>query len=280
MPELPEIETIRRSLKAAIAGRTVKTACTYSRGLRHPFQEEIGQKLAGFKVCRLKRRGKYLIFVNKGFSNNLVIHLGMSGRLVIVRGDAWEGPQKHDHFMMQLDSGDRVILNDSRRFGTLFLTQDIENHPAMACLGPEPLDEIFDGKKLQDLFKTTTRPLKTVLMDQRVIAGLGNIYASEALFYAGLSPFRPASSLTINEAEKLAYAIRQVLLGAIEAGGSSLRDYKKPDGEAGYFQHSFSVYDREGQRCPGCICEINKTGGIAKTSQSGRSTYYCATKQH
>jgi formamidopyrimidine-DNA glycosylase len=279
MPELPEVETVRTGLEKILAGRKIVRAKVFRSGLRNPFPEKLESTLAGFEVASVGRRAKYLVVSEKNGKPSLVIHLGMSGKITAVPSGEWPGPKKHDHFMMETDNGYVIVLNDPRRFGTVLLSDEPENHPSLKNLGPEPLDESFGAEELLSQLKKTKRPLKTALLDQRVVAGLGNIYICEALYISRLSPFKVSSTLTFEEAGRLVPAIRDVLLRAIEAGGSTLRDYARLDGESGYFQFSFSVYDKEGERCPGCTCDPDKTGGIRRTVQGGRSTFYCPVKQ-
>jgi formamidopyrimidine-DNA glycosylase len=204
----------------------------------------------------------------------------MSGRVSVENGSAGP-PGKHDHFALVLDDGVRVTLTDPRRFGLVVLVPrgDLESHRLFVTLGPEPLSRAFDGPALEKSFAGSTTSAKAALSDQRRIAGLGNIYVCEALFYAGLSPKRPAGTIRGRKATALAAAIKQVLRKAIARGGSSLRDYAQPSGELGYFQHHWAVYDREGKACPGCVCDVARTGGIRRIVQGGRSTFYCPRRQ-
>jgi len=203
----------------------------------------------------------------------------MSGRFRVFAPPA-PVPERHDHVILETDAGHSVRFNDPRRFGLMALARSdgLAVHPLLAGLGPEPLDEGFDGTALAARLAGRTGPIKAALLDQSVVAGIGNIYASEALFRAGLSPLRGAASVSGRRAERLARAIRQTLEEAIAAGGSSLRDHRQPSGELGYFQHSFAVYDREGQACPGCDCDP-AAGGIRRIVQAGRSTFYCKKRQ-
>jgi formamidopyrimidine-DNA glycosylase len=189
-------------------------------------------------------------------------------------------PERHDHVVLETDGGHSVRFNDPRRFGLMALTRTdaLAAHPLLAGLGPEPLEDGFDGAALAARLAGRRGPIKMALLDQSVVAGLGNIYASEALFRAGLSPLRGADGVIGRRADRLAQAIRLTLEEAIAAGGSSLRDHRQPSGELGYFQHSFAVYDREGQACPGCDCG-GKSGGIRRITQAGRSTFYCTKRQ-
>ena len=210
----------------------------------------------------------------------LIAHLGMSGRFRIFPGTA-PAMEPHDHVIFETERGDTIRFNDPRRFGFMDLvdTDGLASYPMLEKLGPEPLANEFNGPVLAGALKGRKAPVKAALLDQSVIAGLGNIYASEALFRAGLSPKRKAATVQGGRAEKLALAIRTVLTEAVAAGGSSLRDHRRPDGELGYFQHSFAVYGRDGEPCPGCVGDPPPGGGIRRITQSGRSTFYCAKKQ-
>ncbi len=190
-------------------------------------------------------------------------------------------PDKHDHVILTTDQGREVRFNDARRFGIMDLVSEagLASHPLLAGLGPEPLGNDFNGPELARRLAGKRSPIKAALLDQRVVAGLGNIYVCESLFFAGLSPRRKAYTVQGGRAERLAHAVREVLNRAIAAGGSSLRDYVQASGELGYFQHSWAVYGREGARCPGCDCDFAATGGVRRMVQSGRSTFYCALRQ-
>ncbi len=206
----------------------------------------------------------------------MLVHLGMSGRLLVGQQDG-QPPGTHDHVIFDLDDGGRVVFNDARRFGLMDLTDSAELHlhPLLRDIGPEPLDEAFTAKVLASRIGGRSSAIKIVLLDQTVVAGIGNIYASEALYRAGISPLRDASSLRPRDLDNLVAAIKGVLTEAIAAGGSSLRDHRRPNGELGYFQHGFKVYDRAGEPCPDCTCR----SGIERLVQGGRSTFYCAKKQ-
>jgi formamidopyrimidine-DNA glycosylase len=227
----------------------------------------------------VRRRAKYiLLHLDDGAV--LIAHLGMSGRMVI----AAERPESfgaHDHVVLETDLGTVVTFNDARRFGLMDLTtqEALAEHPLLRSIGPEPLGNEFSGPVLAERLAGKMTSIKAALLDQRVVAGLGNIYVSEALFLSRLSPTRIASTVVGARAERLASAIREVLGRAIEAGGSTLRDHRQASGELGYFQHQFTVYDREGQPCPGCDCDMAETGGIRRIVQAGRSTFYCPRRQ-
>lgn len=278
MPELPEVETVRRGLLPVMEGRAILAAQVNRPDLRWPLPDRMAERLTGQRVLGLRRRSKYILADLSG-GETLLIHLGMSGRMLV--SGAMLGsfhhdhptPQKHDHVVLEMEGGARVTFNDARRFGAMDLmpTATAESHPLLAALGPEPLGNGFDGEYLADALHGRRTPIKAALLDQHLIAGLGNIYVCETLFRAGIAPDRLAGSLPPDQVMALVPVIREVLAEAIEAGGSSLRDYRQADGELGYFQHSFRVYDREGQPCPTPGC----TGTIARIVQSGRSSFYC-----
>jgi len=287
MPELPEVETVRLGLAGVLEGRRLLRVEARRPDLRFPLPRGFGERLSGRRVETLGRRGKFLfIHLEGGPEPNLTLiaHLGMSGRFRIFGGaprDPAPVPERHDHVVFDVEGGASVRFNDPRRFGFMDLieTEALDEHRMLKAMGPEPLANEFNGPALAAVLKGKKTSIKAALLDQRVIAGMGNIYVSEALFRAGLSPKRKAGTVQGGRAEKLARAIRDVLTEAIAAGGSSLRDHRRPDGELGYFQHSFAVYGRDGQPCPGCDCDPAKTGGIRRLVQSGRSTFYCASRQ-
>lgn len=273
MPELPEVETVRRGLQKALLGRRITGITTSRLRLRRPFPAGL-PRLVRARVEGLERRAKYLL-LRLDTNQTIVIHLGMSGRLVIhPAGDAYT-PEKHDHFVMTLENGTKIVFNDARRFGLIDLVDDekLEKHKLFKHLGPEPLDKSFSPAYLADYLKRRKIAIKLAIMDQKCVVGVGNIYASEALYRAGISPKRMAKSLKKDEIARLVPAIRKVLEDAIKAGGSSLRDYVQADGELGYFQHSFAVYGRAGEKCKKCGADIRKI------TQGGRSTFYCPSHQ-
>jgi formamidopyrimidine-DNA glycosylase len=282
MPELPEVETVRRGLEPAMTGRTITKISLHREGLRVPFPANLAKIVAGRPVNKLTRRAKYLlVHIGGGVEDILIIHLGMSGQLTIAPDIASYKTRKHDHMIITLDSGAGVVFNDARRFGMVMLSPaiSIEGHVAFHGMGPEPLPEDFTGKILQDRLSRKSTPIKVALLDQRVVAGVGNIYASEALFEAGVSPLRKSSTLKPAEADRLAQAIRSVMMRAIASGGSSLRAFRQAGGELGYFQHSFAVYDHEASPCPRCKEGAKKKAIIKKIVQAGRATYYCPACQ-
>jgi len=266
MPELPEVETTRRGLEPLLVGQRIRTVIVRNRKLRQPVPRRLAQLVAGATVRSLARRGKYLL-VDCG-AGSLILHLGMSGRLWVVKDGA--APTPHDHFDMVLENGTVVRLRDPRRFGlVLWQAGDPLAHPLLAEIGPEPLSVAFDGAALHAATRNRSAAIKHVLMDSHVVAGLGNIYANEALFRAGISPRTAARRLSRERCEVLAAKIRETLELAIGAGGSSLRDYVASDGMAGNFQSQFMVYDRAGEPCQRCGAVIR---GV---KQGQRSTFYC-----
>ncbi|MCH8683907.1 bifunctional DNA-formamidopyrimidine glycosylase/DNA-(apurinic or apyrimidinic site) lyase [Pedomonas mirosovicensis] len=267
MPELPEVETVCRGMARVLTGRRIARVEVRRPDLRRPIPLDLAERLTGSTVTRITRRAKYaLIHTDRG--DVVVLHLGMSGR---VRVDP-EAPEKHDHVLWATDDGHVLVLNDARRFGSLDIEREerLHEHPLFIHLGPEPLGNEFNAESLARALTGKGTPIKLALLDQRVVAGLGNIYVCEALFGAGIDPCCPAGHLSPEQLEKLVAEIRAVLARAIEAGGSSLRDYVQVDGELGYFQHSWQVYGREAEACRVCARPISRI------VQSGRSTFYCA----
>jgi formamidopyrimidine-DNA glycosylase len=274
MPELPEVETVRRGLALKMSGRRITRAELRRPDLRRPFPPALAARLDGARIGALGRRGKYIL-IELDTDGLLLLHLGMSGR--ITAGSAVLPDAPHDHVVLTLDDGTVIRFNDPRRFGLLDYVKRSEaaEHPLLAGLGPEPLEAEFNSAYLAAALAGKMTPLKSALLDQRVVAGLGNIYVCEALFRAGLSPRRLAASIGTGRSERLVGGIKSVLTEAIEAGGSSLRNYVQTDGELGYFQHRWAVYGHEGEPCPGCNCG----GGVHRIVQSGRSTFFCAKRQ-
>ena len=268
MPELPEVETTVRGLERVLDGRRLSRVEARREDLRRAFPKDLGQRLTGARVTGLGRRAKYgLIHTDR--SDTMIFHLGMSGSWRIDH----QRLEKHDHLLLETDDGRRVALNDPRRFGSVDLvpTAELDAWPPFAALGPEPFD--LDAKWFRDRFKGRTAPVKALLLDQRIVAGLGNIYACEALYRARIHPARRAGSLSPKRLERLAESIPRVLGEAIAAGGSSLKDFVSPDGTLGYFSSRFAVYDREGRPC--------ECGGtVRRIVQGGRSSFYCPRCQH
>lgn len=282
MPELPEVETVRRGLSPVMEGAVIAQADVNRPDLRWPFPPGMAARLTGQKVERLRRRSKYIL-ADLGSGESLLIHLGMSGRMLI-SGDPLgqfvhdhPAPEKHDHVVFHMANGARITFNDPRRFGAMDLleTTTAEQHKLLAALGPEPLGNDFHEAHLIAALKGRNTPIKSALLDQRIVAGLGNIYVCEALYRAGIHPARKAGRISATRVARLVPIIRQVLAEAIEAGGSSLRDFRQADGELGYFQHAFDVYGREGEPCKTSGC----THAIGRIVQSGRSSFYCPSCQ-
>src|ERR1700730_3525087 len=296
MPELPEVETVRRGLQPAMEGAKIVKADVRRKDLRFPFQKDFVARLEGQTVTGLGRRAKYLM-ADLASGDVLLMHLGMSGSVRVVADGGKKAPDKfhhprsearaHDHVLFHMSSGATVVFNDPRRFGymKIFARDKIEDEPLLQGLGPEPLGNEFDAAMLARACADKKTSLKAALLDQRVVAGLGNIYVCEALFRSQLSPRRLAATLATkavqrkgvaggeptDHAKRLVTAIHAVLNQAIKAGGSSLRDHRQTSGEVGYFQHSFQVYDREGEKCQTAGC-----GGIVRRfTQNGRSTFWC-----
>jgi formamidopyrimidine-DNA glycosylase len=292
MPELPEVETVRRGLAPVMEGAVIEKVELRRPDLRIPFPPRFAKRLTGRRITGLGRRAKYLL-ADLDDGNVLIMHLGMSGsfRINAEGGKALAGTyhhprserRSHDHVVFYLSSGASVIFNDPRRFGLMDIVPrtELQTSKHFRGMGIEPLGNVLDAATLTKLFAGRTAPLKAALMDQRLIAGLGNIYVCEALWRARLAPDRAAGTLTTKTgkptaaATRLAGAIREVLIDAIAAGGSSLRDHRRIDGELGDFQHDFAVYDREGEPCPRPGCR----GTICRSVQSGRSTFYCPVCQ-
>lgn len=281
MPELPEVETVRRGLEGVLVGKRIVRLEQRRPDLRIPLPENFPGRVEGRRVVALERRAKYML---ARLDDNQVwlIHLGMSGRMGILPAGHNHPPVgPHDHVIFETEDGVMVRFTDARRFGlmTLCSAAELAEHPLLKGLGPEPLGTDFTGARLAAALAGKRTPIKSAILDQRVVAGIGNIYACESLYYAGLSPRRSAHTVQGDRAQRLVVAIKQVLTAAIAAGGSTLRDHIQPSGELGYFQHSFAVYDREGEACHQC-----RTGGkgpaiIHRLVQSGRSTFYCALHQ-
>ena len=282
MPELPEVETVRRGLLPVLEGAIIARAEVNRPDLRWPLPDRMAERLTGQKVAALRRRSKYLL-ADLASGETLLVHLGMSGRMLVsgarIGGFHHDHPalQKHDHVVLHMDSGARITFNDARRFGAMDLmpTDRAAEHMLLKRLGPEPFGNDFNEPYLAGRLKGRRTPIKAALLDQGIVAGLGNIYVAETLYRARISPLRLAGDLSQPEAHALVPIIRDVLAEAIEAGGSSLRDFRQANGELGYFSKHFQVYDREGQPCetPGCF------GTITRTVQSGRSSFWCPACQ-
>lgn len=283
MPELPEVETVRRGLAAVMEGRPIVDVLVRRGDLRRPIPTGFAAALTGRTVIAIDRRAKYLLFrLDDG--TVVIAHLGMSGRMVIEQASDTHMPGvfshsapggKHEHIVFSVGNGTQVRFSDPRRFGLMDLATEetLADHPLLASLGPEPMDDAFDGEALATRLAGKRTPIKSALLDQRIVAGLGNIYVCEGLFEARLSPRRSAYTIQGRRADRLMRSVKNVLLAAIKAGGSTLRDHVAPSGEIGYFQHNFKVYGREGGPCPSCATPISRL------VQSGRSTFFCSKCQ-
>ena len=282
MPELPEVETVRRGLVPVMEGRVIVRADVHRPDLRWPLPDRLAERVAGVRVGLLRRRSKYIL-ADLSTAETLIVHLGMSGRMLVsghLPGTFLHSvptPEKHDHVVLHMEGGAVVTFNDARRFGMMDLapTAQVENHWLLQGIGPEPLGNAFDESYLISHLAGRNTSVKAALMDQRLVAGLGNIYVCEALFRAAISPRRKAGRASARRVAGLVPAIRATLNDAIAAGGSSLRDYRQADGELGYFQHTFNVYGREGQPCHRDGCD----GTVRRIVQAGRSTFYCPVCQ-
>ena len=280
MPELPEVETVRRGLSPAMEGRVIERVELRRADLRFPFPDDFAKRLKGVKIERLRRRAKFLM-AELSSGELLTMHLGMTGRFAI-EGKGFEifehstsDNPKHDHVVFHMQDDVTITFNDPRRFGfmELYSAGEAETSKRFAELGPEPLSNHFSSEYLEDVLKAKSSPIKNTLLDQRVVAGLGNIYVCEALFRAGISPTRKSSSIKGERADRLVPVIKDVIREAIDAGGSSISDFAQTDGKLGYFQHSFLVYGRENEPCK--VCDKP----VARISQSGRSTFFCVACQ-
>ncbi len=278
MPELPEVETVRRGLIPKLVGRRIVRLQQRRRDLRVPFPAKFAARVEGRKILAIDRRAKYLL-IRLDDGQTLVAHLGMSGRMTLhdAKSAAEHPLARHDHVVFDTDRGWQVRFNDARRFGLMLLIADeaVAKHKLFKGLGPEPLDEAFDGAALAARLAGRKTPIKAALLDQKTLVGVGNIYACEALFLAGISPRRSAHTIKSERADRLMAAIKQVLLRSIDDGGSTLRDHVQPGGELGYFQTRFNVYDRAGAICPTKGCGKP----VRRLVQAGRSTFYCAQCQ-
>lgn len=269
MPELPEVETVCRGLDATIKGRKFVRVQNFRPNLRIPFPQNFSSLTEGQRVLNISRRAKYII-IEMDNGKVIIAHLGMSGRMV-VHNQIREKRDKHDHATFLMDDGKEVVFNDPRRFGLIDICghNELPSHKLIANLGVEPLTDDFNGLTLFELLKGKSAPIKNVIMDANLVVGVGNIYACESLFRSHISPLRAAKDINEKECAIFTKNIKEILLSAIESGGSTLRDYVKSSGEKGYFQHSFSVYGREGQACNSC------SGVIKRIKQGGRSTFFC-----
>ena len=291
MPELPEVETVVRGLRPALEGKRIARAEARRPDLRFPLPENFAARLTGRTVREVVRRAKYIL-IRLDNGETWLAHLGMSGRFTVSPGasassgqaghnSGWALAEKHDHVIVEMADGGRVVFNDARRFGYMDMIPPGGEAASvhLRMLGPEPLSEAFSPDYLAETLRGKRTPIKSALLDQRVVAGIGNIYACEALWRAEISPRRSAHTVAGGRAARLVGAVRSVLDDAIAAGGSSLRDYVQTDGELGYFQHNWGVYGREGESCSACRADGHDECRIRRIVQSGRSTFYCPRRQ-
>lgn len=278
MPELPEVETVKNGIAGFVGRARILKVEIRNRQLREKIPEDFENKTVGTTITGCRRVGKYIVI---DLDNDLCLiwHLGMSGRIKTFR-EAPAQTEKHDHVLIETTAG-RLVYNDPRRFGLLTCTakERLFQSKYLQNMGIDPFDDKLDAAYLSAKLKHKKTPIKETLLNQSIINGIGNIYASEILYAAGISPLRRSESLSRRECAALVDSTRKVLQKAIDNGGSTLRDYHKPDGSLGYFQNLHCVYNKTGQRCPGCTCNPNETGGIKKIVQAGRSTFYCPTLQ-
>lgn len=277
MPELPEVETVRRQLADRLQGQRVARLVYHRPNLRWPLPPDLPLAVQGQVFRDFCRHGKYIVATFADTHAAMGIHLGMSGHFIHYAAGDTTPPGRHDHVEIVLTDGARVLYHDPRRFGMIFATTASawRTHPLLVAMGPDPVTEGLDPVALHDLAKKRVTPIKTLLLDQGVIAGIGNIYASEALYSAGISPLRPACSLSLADWRQLVVAIQDVLAQAIALNGSTYRDYRVLDGGVGRYQEVFKVYDKAGQPCPDCTCQT----GVQRVVQGGRATYYCGRRQ-
>ena len=276
MPELPEIETVKLGIEKTVLGSVIISTKLFRRDLRFPVKENLEKSILNKRILGVGRRSKYLLFfLNK--KTTLVLHLGMSGKIdVSIKSENEYKAKKHDHLIISFDSGFLLIYNDPRRFGFVETIEgDHTNYQRFKNLGIEPLSKKFNGKYLWLKIKSSSRTLKNILMDQKVVAGLGNIYVSEALWDSRIKPTRVGKNMSLTDSNKLVVSIKKVLDKAIKFGGTTLKDFRQVGGEVGYFQNKLQVYGKEGQACFRRKCK----GTVEKTIISGRSTFYCSTCQ-
>lgn len=278
MPELPEVETIKTAIEKSIGKAKIEDVIIRNRKLRVPVPCDTENTLRNTNIIGYRRRAKYIV-IDLDCEISIIWHMGMSGKINIT--DTLPDPLgKHDHIIIRTSNG-YLIYNDARRFGmfTYAETKKLNEHSLFAKMGPEPFDKKLTPDYLFDKLQKKKISIKAALLDQEIIVGIGNIYASEALFGSGISPMRASNKISKDECKILIKEIQKTLKKAIAAGGSTLRDYAKPDGSLGYFQNLHCVYNKTGQKCPHCTCDINKTGGIRKVVIAGRSSFYCPQKQ-
>lgn len=273
MPELPEVETVKRGLEKQIIGKIIGKVLTSDKRLRFEYPKGLEKSLLGQKIYALKRRSKYIL-IELTNDKILIMHLGMSGK-ILFKDKSYKKLDKHDHFILKFTDDDQIIFNDPRRFGLVDIVESkkLDSHKLFKDLGIEPLTAEFNGKHLKDIFRNKEQPIKLAIMDSHNLVGVGNIYASEALFRTKLNPKISAGKIKLEKLDELTENIKIVLKEAIKSGGSTLRDYVRSDGDVGYFQHSFKVYGRENQPCFTCKTPLKKI------TQQGRSTYFCPNCQ-
>lgn len=274
MPELPEVETIKNTVAAAVNGATILNATVFQPKLRESVPADFAERIHGAKISKLRRIAKYMLTdLNNGLT--IIWHFGMSGKIRIETA-ANPPKEKHDHVVIETDKG-VICYNDARRFGLVLLCESakLAEHHCFKHIGLDPWDANLTPEYLLQKLANRRCAIKLSLLDQEIICGIGNIYASEILYRARIRPERPSESVSAAEAAEIIKYTRIILEEAIKAGGSTIHDYRRPDGDIGYFQQHHCVYDKTGQRCPDCTCDIAKTGGIKKIVQGGRSTFYC-----
>lgn len=278
MPELPEVETIKNAVKKAVDGANILSVEVRQPKLRENIPADFAEQICGTTITSIRRIAKYMV-INLNNRQSIIWHFGMSGKIKI-ESSIPQNPDKHDHVIISTDKG-VIIYNDTRRFGLITLCESakLREHHCFKRIGLDPWDNNLTPEYLLAKFKNRKTAIKLALLDQEIICGIGNIYASEILYKARILPQRASESITQEEAVKIIAYTRQILEEAIKAGGSTIHDYKRPDGNIGYFQQMHCVYNKTGLRCPDCICDIKSSGGIKKDVQGGRSTFYCATLQ-
>ena len=278
MPELPEVETVKNAVQKAIGLANITDVIIKQNHFREVMPEDFREKLVGAQIIKYERIAKYLvIYLSNGYA--IIWHLGMSGRIKICE-DMPEQLEKHDHVVIKTTNG-ILIYHDARRFGllTCWPSDKLKECKCLSHSGIDPINDGLDGEFLRQKFSNKKIPIKVALLDQAIVAGIGNIYASEILYLAKISPLRESNKVGLKECASIIEKTREVLKKAIAAGGSTIHDYKKPDGSLGYFQNMHCVYNKTGQKCPCCTCNVEQSGGIQKIVQAGRSTFYCPTVQ-
>ncbi len=281
MPELPEVETVKNGLAGIITGLKISAVKVYRHDLRMPIPQEFSKQIKGCAVTDIQRRAKYIL-MHLDNQKTVIIHLGMSGTFrVVPKSDTARAPEKHDHVRFDLANGVSIFYHDPRRFGMMDIvdTKNVYEHKALVNLGVEPLTKGLNANYLLTHMQGKNVAIKQAIMDQCIVVGVGNIYASEALYMARIFPCLPSKNLTREAAVTLVESIKKILKKSIQSGGSTLRNYRQVSGDIGDFQSRFAVYDRAGECCPHCVCDIKKTGGVRRIVQGGRSTFYCPVLQ-